>query len=179
MVLRLSRFIWIIPLFCFLAQVSLAGPRPGKMTSVRITSSPNSQQSAAGWVEMFTHITRWFESQGVKVEEKTEWTVWINARTIDESDTNTIILSVGLGHALPKEAIELGKQSEVFYSSFPATMKASLTKEGKWVREYITEGYLYEFVYPLDEKLAVVSREKLLERLDQIVSDLCERQLKG
>jgi hypothetical protein len=75
--------------------------------------------------------------------------------------------------------MDLGKQSEFFYSYLPAAAEASLPKEGKWVREYITEGFLYEFIYPLDEKLVVVPRKKLLERLDELVKALCERQLKG
>jgi hypothetical protein len=133
----------------------------------------------AGQGEIYSYLTHWFESRGVKVVENAEWSVWFNAITIGDADTNQILLAIGLGHTLPKEAIDLGKQSEVFYSSLPATTKASLPKEGKWVREYVTEGFLYEFIYPLDEKLVVVPREKLLERLNELVKELCVDQLKG
>ncbi|MCX6135029.1 MAG: hypothetical protein NTU47_14545 [Ignavibacteriales bacterium] len=176
---HLSRFTWIIILSCALAAVSSAGARPDKMASVRIKTLSMYRPSVAGQGEIHTHLTRWFESQGVKVSDTAEWVVWFNALNIDESDTNHIILAIGLGHTLPKEAIEMGKKSEIFYSHLPVSKKSSLPAEGKFIREYVTEGFLYEFMYPLDEKLAVVPRQKLLERLDELVNDLCARQLEG
>jgi len=179
MSIHLRRFAWVISLLCSLALVSFAAPGPDKMASVRIRTISTYQPDAAGQGEVYHYLTQWFESRGVKVVENADWTVWFNSQVVDESDTNTVVLAIGLGHTLPKEAMDLGKQSEFFYSYLPAAAKASLPKEGKWVREYITEGFLYEFIYPLDEKLVVVPRKKLLERLDELVKALCERQLKG
>lgn len=179
MSIHLRRFTWIISFLCSFASVVLAGPGPDKMATVRIRTISTYRPDVAGQGEINNCLNKWFESQGVRVVEKAEWSVWFNALRIGESDTNQILLAIGLGHTLPKEAIDLGKKSEVFYSSIPAATKASLPKEGKWVREYITEGFLYEFIYPLDEKLVVVPREKLLERLGELVKELCSNQLKG
>ena len=159
MSIHLRRFAWIISLSCSLPFFIVAAPGPDKMASVRIRMMSTSRTDVGCQGEIYNYLTRWFESQGVKVVENAEWTVWFNSQVIDESDTNTVILAIGLGHTLPKEAIELGKQSEFFYSYLPAATRASLPKEGKWVREYITEGFLYEFIYPLDEKLVVLPRE--------------------
>jgi hypothetical protein len=149
------------------------------MASVSIRTITTYRPGVAGQGEIYNYLTRWFESQGVKVVENAEWTVWFNALAIDESDTNLVLLAIGLGHALPKEVIDLGKQSEFFYSYLRAATKASLPKEGKWVREYFTEGFLCEFVYPVDEKLVVVPRKKLLERLGELVKELCAQRLEG
>ena len=175
----LHRVARILSLICFLTLAGFASPGPDKMASVRIRTISTYRPGVAGQGEICNHLTKWFESQGVKVVEKAEWSVWFNAIPIGESDTNQVLLAIGLGHTLPKEAIDLGMKSEVFYSSMPATTKASLPKDGKWVREYVTEGFLYEFIYPLDEKLVVVPRAKLLERLDELVGELCANQLKG
>lgn len=179
MPVQLRRFACIISLVCSVAAISFAGARPDKMASVRITTLSTFRPSVAGQGEILAHLKQWFESQGVKVVDTAEWVVWFNAFNIDESDTNHIILAIGLGHTLPKEAIELGKKSEVFYSNLPLLRKSSLPVEGKFIREYVTEGFLYEFMYPLEEKLAVVPRQKLLERLDELMNDLCARQLEG
>jgi hypothetical protein len=179
MSVHLRKLSWIISLSCSLAFITLAGPGPDKMASVRITTMSTFRPTVAGQGEIHRYLTRWFEAQGVKVVDNAEWVVWFNALTVDELDSSRVVLAIGLGHTLPKEAIDLGKKSEVFYSSLPTATKASLPADGKWVREYITEGFLYEFFYPLDEKLVVVPREKLLERLDELVTELCARQLKG
>ena len=169
---------WTIFLTSLLIVAAFAGSGPGKMTSVRITTMSTFRPTIAGQGEINTYLTRWFESQGVKVIDKSEWVVWFNAIPASETDTNRVILLIGIGHTLPKEAIEVGRKSEIFYSNLPAATKASLPAEGKWVREYVTEGFLYEFMYPLEEKLELVPREKLLERVDAIVNDLCVNQLK-
>ena len=179
MSVHLRRFAWIISISCLLASLSPAGPGPDRMASVSIRTISNYRPGVAGQGEIYSYLTRWFESQGVKVVQNAEWTVWFNALVIDTSDTSRVLLAIGLGHTLPKEVIDLGKQSEFFYSFLPAAQKASLPKEGKWVREYFTEEFLYEFVYPVDEKLEVVPRTKLLERLDELVRELCSRQLEG
>ena len=176
---QLRRFAFIISLLCSVAVVSSAGPRPDKMASVRIRTISMFRPSVAGQGEILAHLKQWFESHGVKVVDTAEWVVWFNALNIDESDTNQIILAIGLGHTLPKEVIELGKKSEVFYSHLPVSKKSLLPAEGKFIREYVTEGFLYEFMYPLDEKLVVVPRQKLLERLDEIMNDVCAKQFEG
>jgi hypothetical protein len=113
----------------------------------------------------------------VKVADHAEWVLSFNASPMDESDTVRVLLSIGLGYSLPKGVIDSGKESEVFFSFLPASKRASFPKEGKWVRELITEDFLYEFSSPVEEKLVVVSRDKLLQRLDELVKELCGRRL--
>jgi len=135
------------------------------------------QPSVAGQGEIYNHLTKWFESQGVKVADHADWVLSFTALPIDESDTSRILLAIGLGCSLPKDVIDQGRKSEVFFGFLPASKRASLPKEGKWVREEITENFLYEFIYPVDERLAVVPRGQLLQRLDELVKEICGRRL--
>jgi hypothetical protein len=169
-----SRVAWIISFLCFFAVITLAGAGPDKMASVRIRTISTYRPDVAGQGEIHTHLARWFESRGVKIVDSAEWVIWFSSVPIDDFDTSKVLLTVGLGHTLPRAVIELGKKSEVSYSNLPAATRATLPVEGKFIREYVTEGFLYGYMYPLDEIVQVVPRDKLLERLEEIVIKLCE-----
>jgi hypothetical protein len=53
-----------------------------------------------------------------------------------------------------------------------------LPKEGKKVRQLVTECLLMKFVFPVDQRLLVVPGSRLLEQLDDAVSAIYERRLK-
>lgn len=179
MALHACKFAWIITVSCSLASLSLAGVGPNKMASVRIQTIATFQPHVAGQGEILNYLTRWFESRGVKVVDHAEWVLSFNALPMDHLDTARVLLSIGLGFSLPKDVIDEGKEAEMFFSFLPASKRASFPKEGKWVREQITENFLYQFIYPLDEKLVLVDREKLLQRLEELVKELCGSRLEG
>ena len=164
-------------LACFLAVAAFAGSHPDRISSIRIAtiSAFHPEQAAQG--EIHTFLTHWFEARGISVVDRAEWVLWFSS-VVDERDTSRILLAIGLGHTLPKEAIQLGKESEVFYTRLARVNKAGQTPEGKAVREYVTECFLYEFMYPLAEKLEVIARPELLSRVEEMVQQVCAEQLK-
>ena len=61
---------------------------------------------------------------------------------------------------------------------FPAEKRAALPAEGKWVRESLSEDFLYEYMHPVDHELVIVSKSHLFERMDDIVEQLYRRHFK-
>ena len=71
---NLRRVSWMFFLTYSLSLVCLAGPGPDKMASVCIRTISTYRPTVAGQGEIHTYLTRWFESQGVKVIQNAEWT---------------------------------------------------------------------------------------------------------
>lgn len=124
------------------------------------------------------HLVKWLQSKGMRVADKADRIFWCDVYTFEGPDSEKVVLSVGLGHSLPAKVIELGKKAEVLYEGMSAKQKASLPKEGKWVRESLSEDYLYEYVHHDDYELVIVSKSQLFERLDDLMEQLYRRHFK-
>lgn len=123
-------------------------------------------------------IRDWSRARGVPIVNKADWAVWIDAACANESDSNQVILSVGIAHTLPEEAMEAGKRAEVFYSFLTAEHRAKLPKEGKWVRELMTEEFLAQFVMPIDHRIVLVRRSDVPARLGMLLDELTRNRVK-
>jgi hypothetical protein len=124
------------------------------------------------------HLTQWLQTKGISVANKASRIFWCDVYMFDGPDSNTVVLSVGLGQTLPPRVIKLGKKAEVLYSGMPAKKRAAFPKEGKWVRESLSEDFLYEFMMPVDHKVVIVERSRLFDRLDEIAEQLYQRHFK-
>jgi hypothetical protein len=76
---------------------------------------------------------------------------------------------------LPAKVIEFGTRAEILYAGKSAKKKAVLPKEGKLIRESLSEDFLYEYMRLVDHELVIVSKSHLFERLDDIVEQLFRR----
>ena len=117
-------------------------------------------------------IRAWARSRGIPIVNKAEWAVWVDAAYVSNSDTNQLMLSVGIAHTLPDDAIEAGKQAEVFYSFLSPERRAKLPEEGKWVRQKMTEEFLVQFVMPIDHRIVLVHRSEVWARLGSLLDEL-------
>jgi hypothetical protein len=123
-------------------------------------------------------IRDWSRARGVPILDKADWAVWIDASYAVESDSNEVILSVGIAHTLPEEAMEAGKRAEVFYSYLTPEHRAKLPKEGKWVRELMTQEFLLQFVMPIDHRIVLVQRRDVPARLSSLLDELTRNRIK-
>jgi hypothetical protein len=125
--------------------------------------------------ETTAHLVQWLRTRGIAVADKADRIFWCDVYTFDGPDSNNVVLSVGVGQTLPARVIEFGKKAEVLYSGTSAKKKTALPKEGKWVRESLSEDFLYQYMQPLDHKLVIVAKSHLFERLDEIAELLYQR----
>jgi len=104
--------------------------------------------------------------------------LFISTEEIKKSDENEIILSVLTTIKLPDEVIELGKKNEIFYSIHSSKKKyKNLPKEGKYIREYVTEEYLKQFHDIYDHEIFIVPETKLEEQCKKIIDNFFEKYL--
>ena len=104
--------------------------------------------------------------------------MWCDAYSFQGPDSDKIVLSVGVGHSLPEQVIGLGKKAEILYAGMSAEKRASLPAEGKWVRESLSEDFLYVFMMPVDQELAIVPKSQVFKKLDAIADKLYQRYFK-
>ena len=123
-------------------------------------------------------ICAWLKSRGIALADKADQIVWCDVYTFEGPDSEDVVLSVGLGQALPAKVIELGKKAEILYVEMSAEKRAALPEEGNWVRESLSEDFLYEYMHPVDHELVIVSKSHLFERMDDIVEQLYRRHFK-
>jgi hypothetical protein len=124
------------------------------------------------------HLIGWLQSKGIGVADKASRIFWCDVYTLEGTDSNNVVLSVGLGQALPSKVLEWGKKEEILYSSMPVIKKSKLPKEGKWVRESLSEDFLYEYIQPIDHVLVIVDKPHLFKRIDEIAELLYQRHFK-
>jgi hypothetical protein len=124
------------------------------------------------------HLVQWLKSRGIAVADKADQILWCDVYTFEGPDSENVVLSVGLGRALPAKVIELGKKAEILYEGMSAKKRTAFPKEGKWVRESLSEDFLHEYMYPVDHELVIVSKSNLFERLDDIAEQLYRRHFK-
>jgi hypothetical protein len=102
----------------------------------------------------------------VAVVDKADWIVWCDTCEAEGPGPDQVVLIVGVGHTLPRKVIEFGNKAEIMHAGFPAEK-----------RESLSEDFLYEFLFPADQKL-VVSRLDLFERLDEIAEQIPRKYIK-
>lgn len=144
-------------------------------SSVYVSTLP----TGSGWTEtqkeVYDLARQQLESLGVTLTEKEEaYVLYLDAT---ESDG---ILSVSflMGHALPKEVLELSKNAEVMYTGLSAEKKAAFPADGKWVREKLSEEFVRQFVMPLESRLRQVKKGELNATVRQEVGELFAKYLK-
>lgn len=123
-------------------------------------------------------LQEWSKSRGILIEQRAEWAVWIDAVPVDDPGSDQFILSVGIGHTLPDDAMEVGKRAEVLYSSLPSERRATLPGDGKWVREMMTGEFLSQFVMPIDQHALVVHRSELPSRAEAMLDAIIRNRVK-
>lgn len=84
--------------------------------------------------------------------------------------TNKVAIQVSETEVLPKEAIEIGKKAEIFYSSLDEKKKAKLPEEGKIVREYVSEEYLKQFRSIWSNDLEIIEKSEIDNFIQKIIS---------
>ena len=81
-------------------------------------------------------------------------------------------MSVITATTLPEEVVKLGKENEIFYSVYGKKDKRkNLPKEGKFIREYVTEEFLRQFNDIYRHEIYVVKERKLQEKCKEIVDE--------
>lgn len=165
---------------CFSTLFSCRGGVPAEASmkiQIRWLQSPWKLPTALQH-QTANHLTRWLQSRGMVVVDKAHQIIWCDVYTFEGPDSENVVLSVGLGQALPSNMIELGKKAEVLYAGMSPKKKASLPKEGKRIRESLSEDFLYEYMRPDDHELVIVSKSHLFERLDELMEQLFRRHFK-
>ena len=108
------------------------------------------------------------EAKGLFSETDFDMELLIAIKEID--GTNKVAIQVSEMQVLPKEAVEVGKKAEIFYSWLDEKKKAELPEQGKFVREYASEEYLKQFRLIWSNGLDIVEKAEIDNYVQKIVS---------
>jgi hypothetical protein len=125
-------------------------------------------------IDSLTHEATWtlfdiLKTKGAMDTRTPEWLFVVGTKELPQDPEGRVVVTITTLHALPKEAIEAGKREEVFYSHLSVEQKAAFPKDGKWVREMVSEEMLYQFGMPIDQEIIITRRASLEEELSQVV----------
>jgi len=104
-----------------------------------------------------------------------DWLFVVGTKEMPEDKAKRVVISVMTLGVLPKEAIEAGKRQEVFYSSLPAEKRAALPREGKWVREMVSEEMLQQFGTPVEQEIIIARRTMIRQELSRFVDHFYQK----
>ena len=162
-------------LLVFSVAVFSASGQTAKPTRVYVSSMPTGTQ----WTELqqhaYTAVKTHLDSLGVVTTSKQEeYVLFVDAT----EDRDQVAVSLLFGHVLPDEVVELSRKAEVMYSGLPADKQVTLPKDGKWVREMVTEDFMRQFVMPMDSRIFLTQKKDLQATLRKGVDMLYGRFLK-
>ena len=110
-------------------------------------------------------------SRGAVDMHKPDRLFFVGAKEIPDSTRNILAVSISTLIVLPEEAIEAGKRDEVFYSHLSDAKKAALPKDGKWIREMVSEEMLRQYGMPEAQDILFIVRGELNEQLSKFVDN--------
>jgi len=117
-------------------------------------------------MSVFNTFKKVLEKNGLfsESDNNVEWLL----RVKKANEDNKIILSVIEMQVMPKEAVEVGKKAEIFYSMLDENKKAKLPKEGKFIREYMSSEYMKQFRMIWDDHLDLIDINNLESYCEKI-----------
>ena len=110
-------------------------------------------------------------SRGAVDVHKPDRLFFVGAKLIPDTARDLVAVSISTLIVLPEEAIAAGKKEEVFYSHLPDDKKAALPKEGKWIREMVSEEMLRQYGMPEDQDILIFKRSEMKAELSKFVDD--------
>ena len=110
-------------------------------------------------------------SRGAVDTHKPDRLFFVGAKLIPDTSRDLVAVSISTLVVLPEEAIEAGKREEVFYAHLPDEKKAALPKEGKWIREMVSEEMLRQYGMPEDQDILIFKRSEMTVELSKFVDN--------
>ena len=129
-------------------------------------------------VQLIKSLKSRLQAKGATVTDKaSDWVLLVNATPVEQLKGDLTVVSVVVLHGLPKEVVELSKKAEVFYSNLSDEKRAQIPKEGKWVREMVSEEYISQYAVPINNELHVVPTKDFETTISTIVDNFCSLYL--
>ena len=159
------------------------------MLILTLTFSTHAQESPKIHLTAVSPMGRWTDEQSTVVEalknafeakkavlttSVPQWTVVVDAITL-ESDK--YVVSYVLLRGLPESFVDLAKKNEAFYSNVSEEKRATFSKEGKFVREMMSEEFIREFGMPLDSHISIIKRNELKIYAGKFADDFFARYI--
>lgn len=113
------------------------------------------------------------EDRGGYRDDKEGWFFLIGIS--NPQDLDYIALSVVTLYRLPEPVIQLGKEAEAFFLTYPTEKRASFSPEGKSIRESASEDFMRQFLGIGDHYIEIVNKTELQEGIETIVDKFIAR----
>ena len=154
-----------------------------------LTLSAFAQQGPKIHLTAVSPMGRWTEEQSAVLEalktafeaKKADVTsnvpLWTVVVDVVSHESDKYIVSYVLLRGLPEPYIELARKNEMFYSNVSEEKRATYPKEGKFVREIMSEEFVRQFGLPLDSHISIIKRNELNAYATKFVDDFYGRYL--
>jgi hypothetical protein len=167
----------IVLLSVFLCCTMLAG---NDVQTVQVTSISCNSNWTDLQLQLMKSLKARLQAKGATVTDKSsDWVLLVDATPIDQVKGDLTVVSVIVLHSIPKEVIELSKKAEVFYANLSDEKRMQLLKEGKWVREMVSEEVISQYSMPINKELLVVSKNDFEQTISKIVDNFYLQYLKN
>lgn len=165
---QFHQFIQILTALLLSVQIVLASDGDKKYVSVKYLSySGNSETN-----RMFAgKLTEYLKAENYEITDKAE--IELLFVTSEMKNTNQIFVTVVYMQALPKEIIEFNKKHETFYEHFKD--KNKLPREGKFIREMVTEEVIMQYRNPFGHHTAVINKDLSDDEFNNLLKEVIER----
>jgi hypothetical protein len=170
--IRAIRTITATTLLCIMLQASLLfgqGASVPDSVSFSVDSVPIGGPMDSLKPEMMRALYDMLKTRGAVDTRTPDWLFVVGTTELPQDTSGRVVVTITTLHVLPKEAIEVVKREEVFYSYLSAEKRGALPKEGKWVREMVSEEMLHQFGMPIDQHIIVGKRSMLKDELLKFV----------
>ncbi len=163
-------FLWVLFFSFFVLQSNLQSQeKQNKMLSkINVTMIASKGGYSDLELTVLNRFKKVLERNGLFSER--DYNIELLLKAKKTKDDNKIILYVLEMQVLPKEAVEIGKKAEIFYSMLGDNKKADLPAEGKFIREYVSSEYMKQFRMIRNDNLEIIDMDEI-ESFSQKIID--------
>ena len=143
----------------------------------KVTVSLFSSNQKISSVEMNIHniFNEELESKHIYSEDYALWDLLIVIKAID---AKTTILSITTLQSLPKEVIEAGASSQIFYASLEKDKSLHESDKNQEIRKYVTSEFLSNYMQVVNSEIFIAQNEKITDTCKKIVNNFINKYMR-
>jgi hypothetical protein len=114
------------------------------------------------------------ETQNLLDDSSANWDLLIAA---EELESNLIAISVTILQSMPKEVIEAGSNSQIFYAFLEKSKSLEDPEKNQEVRKYVTSEFLSNFKQAVESEIIITKNENIEDTCSKIVDSFVKKYL--
>lgn len=106
-----------------------------------------------------------------------DFAIWDLLIVVQELEKK-VVISITTFQSLPKEVIESGSNSQIFYAYFEKDKSVGKTEKNQEIRKYVTSEFLSQFKQVIDSEIIIAQNDNIKKVCKEIVNNFVMKYIR-